>query len=146
MSLHESVVTDLQRIVAESGADIITASSLALSVLHRYAPAGLDSRVEYLSLEGLKHLARNVLSGRYNADSDEAEAYHGQGEMFSGHLQARYPLARKKGEDQGYKLRHLLTPEERAWNVSYLRKAGSARLAHADALEAEAITQIAAAQ
>jgi hypothetical protein len=134
MSLHESIVSDLHAAVAANDADIITATSLALVIQRKYAPAGLEPHIEYASLEGLKHLARNVLSGRYSAESDQTEAH--QGELFSGRLQTRYPLPRSKGEEPGYKLREALTKPEAAWNIATLRKAAEARLLHADALEA----------
>lgn len=73
--------------------------------------------------------------------SEESEAYT-QGELdlgisFSGKLQDRYPLPRKKGEEPAYKLRLMLTPEEREWNALQLHKSGLARIEHANALRAE---------
>jgi hypothetical protein len=82
------------------------------------------------------------LGKRFNIESDEADAYHG--DLFSGALQNRYPLPRSAGDEPVYKLRSRLTAEERAWNVQQLRKSSQARLEHADALEAEGQLVVAA--
>lgn len=144
MNMHERIRVDLQSIIDEQGVvDIISPTSLAIALQNRYATSELEPHIRYASLEGLKQIARGVLSGRYGAESEDSEAH--QGELFSGHLQARYPVPRKKGEDPQYKLRSALTADERAWNVATLRRSAKARLLHADALEAEGQSEQAAA-
>lgn len=136
MNMHERIRTDLQSIIDDQGQiEIVSPTSLAIALQNQYATSEIEPHIRYTSLEGLKQIARGVLSGRYAAESDEAEAH--QGELFSGHLQTRYPVPRKRGEDPQYKLRWTLTAEERAWNVQTLRRSAKARLLHADALEAE---------
>lgn len=133
MSLHEQITHDLQRLIEVADADIITPASLAMAVQHQYG-AGLEPHIAYTSLEHLKQMARRALAGRYGADSDDSEVI--QGELFSGHLQERYPLPRAGGHEPSYKRRDALTSDEVAWNVGTLRRAADARVAHADALEA----------
>lgn len=134
MSLHDDIISHMNRIVDENDADIITPTSLALAVQREYLEGRVEPHIEYTSLEHLKQLARRVLSGRCDAESDQSEAY--QGELFSGHLQTRYPIPRGRGEEPAYKLREALTADEVAWNVATLRKSAESRLLHADALEA----------
>jgi len=137
MSLHERIRTDCHALLGDGdGPDIVSPTSLALILQARYSGgASLAPEIAHASLEGLKQIARGVLSGRYSAESDESEAH--QGVLFSGHLQTRYPIPRKAGSEPMYKLRSALTDDERRWNVETLRKSAKARLAHADALEAE---------
>lgn len=138
MSLHEDIQMRLAR--AHEGmahAISITPASLALAVMREYSPDALEPHIEYGCYEHFKHMGRKFLAGRHNADGDENPAH--QGELFSGHLQDRYPVPRKAGEEPVYKLREHLTAQERAWNVAALRKSAEARLLHADALEAEAL-------
>jgi hypothetical protein len=135
MSLHESIVTDMSKVISDMGdCSIISPTSLALKVQSEYAEGKLEPHIEYTSLEGLKSIARKLLAGNFDADG-EANSAH-QGEMFSGHLQDRYPVPRKKGVEPVYKLREALTSDEVMWNVRTLRKSAEARLLHADALEA----------
>ncbi|MDP1873678.1 hypothetical protein [Phenylobacterium sp.] len=139
MSLYERIRTDCHALLGDGdGPDIVSPTSLALILQARYSGgASLAPEIAHASLEGLKQIARGVLSGRYNSESDESEAH--QGVLFSGHLQTRYPIPRKSGAEPMYKLRAALTADERQWNVETLRKSAKARLAHADALEAEVL-------
>lgn len=134
MSLHDDIKVEMHRIVDQSQADIITPASLAQAVQGKYLNRQVDPHIEYASLEHLKQIARSVLSGRLDADSDDNDVY--QGELFSGRLQTRYPIPRKAGTEPAYKLREALTDKEIAWNTATLRRTGEARLMHADALEA----------
>jgi hypothetical protein len=145
LSLHESIATAMQRYI-EDRADcaVISPAAMAVAAYDAFADASVEAHIQYGALEHFKGMARKVLAGRFSDDGEENAAYAGQGELFSGHLQERYPLPRKAGTEPTYKLRHLLTAEERAWNVKLLRKSADARLAHADALEAEGISQAAA--
>lgn len=125
-----------------SGAITISPSVLAHSVFERFKNGEVEPHIQYTSLEHLKQMAREFLRHRKDAEGDLSEAYASQGDLdlgveFSGKLQDRYPLPRKKDEEPVYKLRSELTPIERAWNVQQLRKSAHARLEHADALEAE---------
>lgn len=136
MSLHEGIVTDIAALIdGQGGVDIITPASIA-NVLHaRYrGRRKLAPQIEYTSLEHLKQLARRSLSGRYDTESDETEAY--QGELFSGHLQRRYPIPRKRGDEPTYKLLEALSDGELRWNVHSLDSSADARTRHARALEA----------
>jgi len=141
MNLHETITTDLHGLIEEISADIITPASLALALQARYGEE-LDPRIQYLSFEHLKAMARKLLGRRFDAESDEAEAT--QGELFSGHLQRRYPLPPVPGQEAAYKALEALSPDEIRWNVKTLRKSGQARLMHADALEAWGQTHAAA--
>lgn len=135
MNLHEAIVSDIHAVLGQNeGVDQVSPTSVALALQAEYAAAGVNPKVAYASLQHLKQMARAVLAGRYSAESDESEAH--QGELFSGHLQTRYPIPRSKGADPVYKLREALTHEEAKWNVEQLRKSAKARMAHADALEA----------
>lgn len=134
MSLHDDIVTEMHRLVDQNDADIITPTSLAHAVQTKYQRGPVEPHIEYTSLEHFKQIARKVLSGRLDDGSEENEAY--QGELFSGMLQMRYPIPRKKDEEPAYKLREMLTEDEVRWNITTLRKSAEARLEHADALEA----------
>ena len=138
MSEHNEIMTEMQRqYEGLQDAVIVGPQALAWRVYEVIATGEEDARVQYLSLEHLKQMARKFLARKHDTESDETEAYQAQGTLFSGLLQDRYPLPRKGSEEPVYKLRHELTAEERAWNVEQLRKSAGARLRHADALEAE---------
>jgi hypothetical protein len=135
MSLHETLRADISAIIGEqAGVSIISPTSVALAMLNKYGTPGLEMHIQYASLEHFKQMARKALSGRYDAESDESEAH--QADLFSGHLQTRYPTPRKRGDDPLYKLLEALTDDEVRWNVQTLRRSADARQLHADALEA----------
>lgn len=141
MSLHEAISTAMVRFIEDRAeCAIISPAAVAAATLQAFNGDGLEPHIEYATLEHFKHMARKVLARRFDDEGEDNAAYAGQGELFSGHLQERYPVPRKKGEDPVYKRRVDLTPEERRWNVKSLRKSADARLAHADALEAEGLT------
>lgn len=144
MNEHAEIMTEMQaQLSIIDSAILVMPKTLAVATYRLISPEQADDRlVEYLSVEMLKVMARKLLGQRFGVESDDGETY--QADMFSGTLQHRYPLPRVKGEDPVYKLRSELTREERAWNVAQLRKSASARLEHADALEAEAQSQAAA--
>lgn len=140
MSLHESIQTEMQRYIdAHEDCASISPEAIAASTYEKFSEAAVEPHVEYGCLEHFKGMARKVLAGRYVDATDENPAYEDQGELFSGHLQERYPVPRKPGEEPVYKLRSLLTPIERAWNVRRFRRTGKAFIAHGDALEAEGL-------
>lgn len=134
MSLHEEIITDMHRVMDMTDADIVTPASLARAVQSKYRSGKLEPHIEYTSFEHFKQLARKVLSGRLDTESDENESY--QGELFTGRLQTRYPIPRQAGDEPAYKLLERLTDAEVKWNIRSLRKSADARLEHADALEA----------
>lgn len=145
MSLHEAIASEMTRFIdARAECAIISPAAVAAATLRAFCPDALEPHVEYASLEHFKNMARKVLAHRFDDDGAENEAYAAQGEMFSGHLQDRYPLPRKRGEDPVYKLREHLTADEVRWNLQSLRRSANARLAHADALEAWAQSRAAA--
>lgn len=146
MSLHESITAAMQQYI-DKRADcaILSPAAMAAAAYAIFATPDVPAHIEYGCLEHYKGMARKVLAGRFTDEGASNPAYIGQGELFSGHLQDRYPLPRVAGADPIYKRRGDLTAEERAWNVAQLRKSGESRLAHADALEAEVISQAAAA-
>jgi len=135
---HQQIREELHRQYALfDDAIIVSPSGLAHRVFETFASGEEDARIQYVSLEHLKQMARAFLRRQNHPDSDESAAYEAQGSLFSGALQDRYPLPRKGDEEPVYKLRQHLTREERAWNVEQLRKSAGARLKHADALEGE---------
>lgn len=150
MNQHQRIMGEMAaQYEAFSDAVIVAPSGLAHRVFESFCSGEEEEHIQYASLEHLKHMARVFLAKRKDPDADESEAYVRQGSLdldvsFSGRLQDRYPLPRKDGEDPAYKQRHLLTSEERAFNVALLRKSGRARLHHADALEAEGMKESAA--
>jgi len=129
---------------AMGDAEIIAPEALAFRVFESLASGDEDARIQYVSVEHLKQMARAFLRRNNDPDSDESPAYESGGDLFSGTLQHRYPV-RGDGGQHVYKLRYMLTEEERAMNVERLRKSAGARLKHADALEAEGASGIAAA-
>lgn len=143
MNQHQQINAEFERqYTFLSDAISIMPSALAHRVFETFSTGDEEPHIQYASLEHLKHMARVFLARRKDADGDMNEAHSAQPEFdlgisFSGKLQDRYPLPRKADEEPAYKLRAELTPDERAWNVSQLRKSARARLEHADALEAE---------
>lgn len=139
MSQHHQIVAEMERQYEQlQGAIVVGPKSLAYKVYQHFAGEAIEPHIQYASLEHMTSMARRFLAKRNDPDHDENAVYDGQEAFsFSGHLQDRYPLPRKAGEEPLYKKRHLLTPDERAWNVEQLRKSARSRQEHADALEAE---------
>lgn len=135
---HQQIREEMARQYSMFDAAILVSpSGLAHRVFETFTTGDEDARIQYACLEHMKQMARAYLRRRNDPDSDDSEAYDGQGSLFSGALQDRYPLPRNGDEEPVYKLRQHLSPEERAWNVEQLRKSAGARLKHADALEGE---------
>lgn len=143
MGEREQILTEIHAIIERVGAAVsISPTTIALELDRLYrADAQIDARLQYGAQEHFKQLARGALSGRFDPVQQAEEE---QGDLFSVHLQPRYPTPHKRGEDPVYKLRSELTPFERAWNVKRMRKAAGALQMHADALEAEGQSQKAA--
>lgn len=137
MSLHESIAAEMTRYIEDRrDCAIISPAAIASATLRTFCDVSLEPHIEYASLEHFKNMARKVLAHRFEDEGEANPSYAAQGELFSGHLQDRYPLPRKAGDDPVYKLREHLTDDEVRWNLRSLRRSADARLAHADALEA----------
>lgn len=135
MSAHEQIFTLINIQIEKASSTIeLSPTNLALAVQRQFIDEYTDILIKYSSLEHIKHMARKALAGRFEADGEENEAH--QGELFSGHLQDRYPTPRKRGEAPIYKLREHLSVAEADWNVEQLRKSARARVLHANALQA----------
>lgn len=143
MNQHQRINAEFDRQYAFlSDAAIISPAAIAHRAFESFSTGDEDLHIQYAGLEHFKHMARVYLAKRKDADGDMNEVHGAQGDLdlgvtFSGKLQDRYPLPRVAGEEPAYKLRSLLSADERAWNVKQLRKSARTRLEHADALEAE---------
>ena len=136
MSIHHEIEQAIREIIGEldtSGVESLGPTAIALRTYEQYGREGDDLHVRYASTEHFKQMARALLARQYEPDADESQSY--QGDMFSGHLQDRYPIPRKGDEDPIYKRRDLLTVEELRWNSRNLRKSANARVRHADAID-----------
>lgn len=142
MNQHQQIVAEMARqYEGLQDAILVSPSALAHRVFETFATDEVELHLAYASLEHFKAMARKFLAGRNEPDSDLNPAHGAQTSFeFSGQLQDRYPLPRKAGEEPVYKKRSELTPQERQWNADALRKSAGARLAHADALEAEGMS------
>lgn len=146
MTLHEGIRDAIQRFVNDRhDCAIISPTAVAAAIFAEFAERAVEPHIAYASIEHFKQMARQVLAARFEDDGEDNPAYADQGELFAGHLQERYPVPRKRGDEPQYKLREALTDEEVAWNVRVLRRSADARLAHADALRAWALTRTVAA-
>ena len=135
MSIHEEIVGAIDAAInASAGAVILSPTTIALAVQGSFQSGEIEHHIKYTSLEHLKHMARRRLAGRFEADGEDNEAH--QQDMFSGHLQDRYPAARQRGVEPQYKLRESMNEADFRWNITNLTKAAQARLAHVDALQA----------
>lgn len=138
MSLHDDIMATIDKLVAETdgnGAVYISPTAIAMDVHAEYGGTEEDEHIQYASIEHFKQMARQRLRKRFDPVSQDAMDV--QDDMFSGELQKRYPIPRAKDEEPQYKLRWLLTDDERSFNLSRMRKAANRLLAHADAFEAE---------
>ena len=135
-SVHEQILRDTRVLIdAMEKDERVSPNDLADRLFGKYAPMGAEPHVRYAAIEHLKHIARVELARRFGPTNDSDDPM--QPQLFDGILQRRYPLPQREGEDPIYKLRSLLTPEERAWNVAMLRRRSAGLEAHADAFEAE---------
>ena len=135
MTIHEDIEQAIKReLNVLNGAECLSPTSLALAVQLRFEAGDIQPHIKYTSLEHLKQMARGILRGQFDPTTDDDTS--AQGEMFSGHLQDRYPIKVPKGAEPQYKLRMALSHEEAQWNIARLRKSAQARLEHADAMQA----------
>lgn len=146
MTTHSEIIAEMERQYEFlHDAVLVGPSALAYGTYQEFGTGDEDDHIRYTSLEHFKQMARQYLGRRNNANSDDNPAHSDQSSFeFTGQLQDRYPLPRKRGEDPVYKLRTHLTVKERSWNVGQLRKSSDARMKHADALEAEGMVKGAA--
>lgn len=146
MSAHSEIEQTIRKIITglnDAGVVSLGPTAIALRTYEHYGREGDDMHVRYASVEHFKQMSRAALAKQYDPDDgDESEAY--QGDMFSGHLQSRYPIPRKPDDEPTYKPRGGLTLAELDWNIAQLRKSASARLRHADALQSYRDQRIAA--
>jgi hypothetical protein len=114
--------------------EAMRANALAARVLNRLDPdavAPLDVRL--LAHATLAHMAASLCANVHRAE----EATHEQMTMtlFDAGLQPRYPVERN--DETQYVLRALMTLPELRANAERLRREGEAKIAHANALDAE---------
>lgn len=138
MSLHEQIVAEMQRFIDErEDCAVLSPTVLAMVAYDKFAPANLEPHIQYGCIEHFKGIGRGVLRGRFEEASENNPAFAQQGEMFSGKLQERYAVPRKRGEDPQYKRREDLTMEEREKIADRFRRCGRAWIDHGAALIAE---------
>ncbi len=137
MSLYDDIQQKISIAIETAdarGMRDLSPSWIANRVYETYGKASDDLHVQYASIEHFKQMARKCLADNFNPDSHASRAY--QGELFSGSLQARYPIPRKRGEEPIYKPLDALSASEFDWNINQLTKSADARVKHADALRA----------
>ena len=147
-TLRDQIISALRIEIDRCGnATELSPTTLAVAVQRTFdIGEEVEPHIAYASLEHIKQIAREVLRRNFDDevldDEDRDDDSLGtnatyQDDMFSGHLQERYPLlGRKKSDDPIYKLRRAMSYEEVAACVAQLRKSARARMQHADALEA----------
>lgn len=117
----------------ERGDIEVRPAMLAEAVRQRIDPEGVSPvLMTYAGVLQLRQMARGVCRRQVGEDDDTTA---GQGALFDGQLQRRYPA--KRAGDEVYVLRDHLTIEERRENIARLRAEAASKARHADALEAE---------
>jgi hypothetical protein len=137
MSTHEEISQTIRAFILNAdseGVIDLSPTLLASKCFERYAIGDEDIHIQYAATEHYKQMSRVMLARRFDPDADESEAT--QGDMFSGHLQSRYPIRVKDGEQPIYRPREALSEADLDWNIAQLRKSAAARMKHADALQA----------
>ena len=134
MSLHDDINQTLRsELDALDGAIGIRPETLALRAVAAFDGEAANPHVRYGCIEHFEQMARRLLANRYEPDGDENDVH--QGDMFSGHLQERYPIPRRANDEPEYRLREALSIDDLDRNIGQLRKSADARLRHADALQ-----------
>lgn len=111
----------------------ISAALLASKAWERIDPLSQSAELpSYLSILTLRQFARGILAEKVEADEQND---HPQDEMFTGHLQKRYPV--KRNGEETYVLRECMTIPERRENAARLQREGATKIAHGRALDAE---------
>lgn len=136
--LHEEVTQQVLHAISDhAGAITLSPTAVANAVYAFYdTHAGYEEHLAYASLEHLKHIARECLSGRFSHGALAEKGANAQDDMFAELLQDRYPIEVPRGAEPQYKRLECLSEGEVRWNIAKLRRAGAALLKHADALQA----------
>lgn len=137
MSMHEQIQQVILSVIHDLDAEGIVSISPTTIALRVHSEFGSDSEsphIQYASIEHFKQMARKALAGKFSTQAHESNVY--MDDLFSGHLQTRYPIPTPRGQEPVYKSRDALTNEELDWNIEQLRKSAMSRLQHADALQA----------
>ncbi len=122
---------------ALSEAVVISPNALAARVFSALSN-GLENKiVAHAGSEHIKEVCRKFLARHKDKPAAAIEQSTLDLGDWDGQLQDRYPGKPTPGAEPRYVLREHLSPDDRAWNVARLRKAGRSLLKHADALEAE---------
>lgn len=120
---------------------LISPGALAERVFDAFATGSETPEIAYASRQFIRKMCGQFLARHKDPAAEPTQQERMDfGVGWNGELQDRYPTHTKPGEEGRYILRAHMTPEDRAWNVARLRKAGKSLLEHADALEAEGQT------
>jgi hypothetical protein len=130
MAKVRETITSLQAVSS------ISPTLVAIKVHDYFINSGdIEAHLEWCSIEHLKQLAREALRHFNPTDRARVEAL-AQNDMFSEHLQDRYPIQVPKDEEPQYVRRDDMTPDQLDWSIAQIRRAGRALLKHGDALSA----------
>lgn len=141
-TLHEDVTQEIRRqveAVNDAKAPDLSPKMIAGLVFTVFAKGTEEPHVQYACIEHFTQLSRRVLAREFGAENDPGLAT--QADMFSGHLQERYPIRTPVGEEPIYRVREALTDADLEWNIQRLRKISDAARTHADALAAYQLKQ-----
>jgi len=111
----------------------VSPSWLATEAMAKLDPDKISPHLVYLGCHlQLRQIARSICRAKFEPDDEEAE----QHALFPD-LQKRYPIVRQSRDDEPeYILLEHMSKDDVLFNVARLRKEASAKLVHADALEA----------
>lgn len=114
-----------------SGEVVVSPALVAARTMERLdSTSASPTLVAFAATLELRQLARSICRRVSNLDDPS-----GQGALFDGQLQRRYPAVR--ASEEVYVLREHMTLDERRANVARLRAEAASKARHADALEAE---------
>lgn len=135
MSVHEEITQTLRAVIDDMGGVLdISPELVANTCYRRFSQSADEVHIRYAAIEHYKAMARRILSARFDPDGEENRAH--QGDMFSGHLQERYPIRRAHGEEPKYRPLVALSLADLDFNVQQLMRSADARVEHAQALRA----------
>ncbi|MCA1776103.1 MAG: hypothetical protein LC676_10975 [Loktanella sp.] len=126
-----------RQFAALDGAALISPAALSARVFNAIASGDENPDVQYNCEQNIRQMCRGFLRRKHDPDDELSDTDSPQEEFTFADLQKYYPLPPVKGEDRRYKLRELLTPEEREWNINMLLKNSETLQKHADALRRE---------
>lgn len=137
MTIHKDIDAVIREEMSRlDGVVSLSYTPVAKAALDRFSDGKLSPHIEYAALEYFKAATRKVMVKDYGPDISQATITPDQGEMFSGRLQARYPVKTKRGQDPIYKRLENLTNEELLWLERQFHKLGKSCIAHGDAIGA----------